>query len=291
MMATLDHERDWRARAVIGVTLVITLALLASQAAHVPFWDGRIYADCVIDAAEQRLAIDSLRCAEHISHAYMLYAGAVQMLSPGSFPLILLANALLYLLACAAFHRIASLAFPDSEHAFDRALLTSAFAAHPALLASVVQPNIDVPMLPALLWATVFALRRRWLALVATGILLVATKESGVLVYVSLLFAFAVAMVLPGPSSSRSPIRAVLRLSPLAIPVLLFIAYIGYRATIPHSTVIWAAATTDTPILYQFLVPRIDPFFRNYLGLMLVLDRKSTRLNSSHGYISYAVFC
>src|SRR2546422_9477264 len=26
-------------------------------------------------------------------------------------------------------------------------------------------------------------------------------------------------------------------------------------------------------------------------GLLVVLDRKSTRLNSSHGYISYAVFC
>src|SRR5687768_17942025 len=26
-------------------------------------------------------------------------------------------------------------------------------------------------------------------------------------------------------------------------------------------------------------------------GLMLAGDRKSTRLNSSHGYISYAVFC
>src|SRR2546429_7043859 len=27
------------------------------------------------------------------------------------------------------------------------------------------------------------------------------------------------------------------------------------------------------------------------LSVILVLDRKSTRLNSSHGYISYAVFC
>src|SRR2546429_4386140 len=26
-------------------------------------------------------------------------------------------------------------------------------------------------------------------------------------------------------------------------------------------------------------------------GVLLKLDRKSTRLNSSHGYISYAVFC
>src|SRR2546422_4490632 len=31
-------------------------------------------------------------------------------------------------------------------------------------------------------------------------------------------------------------------------------------------------------------VPRISP-------PTLMLDRKSTRLNSSHGYISYAVFC
>ena len=29
----------------------------------------------------------------------------------------------------------------------------------------------------------------------------------------------------------------------------------------------------------------------NTIGDMEVLDRKSTRLNSSHGYISYAVFC
>src|SRR5687768_18093943 len=27
------------------------------------------------------------------------------------------------------------------------------------------------------------------------------------------------------------------------------------------------------------------------LGILAMVDRKSTRLNSSHGYISYAVFC
>src|SRR5687768_18210149 len=30
---------------------------------------------------------------------------------------------------------------------------------------------------------------------------------------------------------------------------------------------------------------------RQLLGLQRLPDRKSTRLNSSHGYISYAVFC
>src|SRR2546429_4184645 len=31
--------------------------------------------------------------------------------------------------------------------------------------------------------------------------------------------------------------------------------------------------------------------FRAYVGDSVPQDRKSTRLNSSHGYISYAVFC
>src|SRR2546422_3085279 len=36
----------------------------------------------------------------------------------------------------------------------------------------------------------------------------------------------------------------------------------------------------------------VAPDFGRGLALSsLVLDRKSTRLNSSHGYISYAVFC
>src|SRR2546429_1191658 len=34
----------------------------------------------------------------------------------------------------------------------------------------------------------------------------------------------------------------------------------------------------------------IDPDLKN-AGKETVTDRKSTRLNSSHGYISYAVFC
>src|SRR5687768_18196317 len=32
-------------------------------------------------------------------------------------------------------------------------------------------------------------------------------------------------------------------------------------------------------------------FMEGYVATVVALDRKSTRLNSSHGYISYAVFC
>jgi hypothetical protein len=235
-------------------------------------WDGRIYAECIIDAARERLSLSSLRCVDHVSYAYMFYAGALQMISPPSFPLMLLANTLLWLLACAGFHRLVRMAFPGDEHRLDRSLLTAAFALHPAILASVVQPNIDLPMLPAFLWATVFTVRRRWLPAILTGIALVATKESGVLLYVTLVVSYAVAMVMPGSSSTRSPFRALWHLAPLGIPVLLFAAYIAYRIIVPQGSVFTAAGTTEMPILQQFLVPRIDPYFVNYVMMMCVLS-------------------
>src|SRR2546429_1221683 len=36
---------------------------------------------------------------------------------------------------------------------------------------------------------------------------------------------------------------------------------------------------------------RVDGGDASYRGQLVLGDRKSTRLNSSHGYISYAVFC
>src|SRR2546422_2103051 len=38
-------------------------------------------------------------------------------------------------------------------------------------------------------------------------------------------------------------------------------------------------------------IPRTPPSPHSRIGGCAVIDRKSTRLNSSHGYISYAVFC
>src|SRR2546422_7161576 len=53
---------------------------------------------------------------------------------------------------------------------------------------------------------------------------------------------------------------------------------------------VYRAFSTDTPC--QMLGAQDKPGARAARRpLLLVRDRKSTRLNSSHGYISYAVFC
>src|SRR5256884_5822609 len=58
------------------------------------------------------------------------------------------------------------------------------------------------------------------------------------------------------------------------------------RVAVSHSTLNYKdalAITGRSPVVRQFpMVPGID---------LAGTDRKSTRLNSSHGYISYAVFC
>src|SRR2546422_4633334 len=67
------------------------------------------------------------------------------------------------------------------------------------------------------------------------------------------------------------------------------------RSTLfPYTTLFRSITDLQLPddpsgTLQQDLVA--DPAFRAIPVVAVSLDRKSTRLNSSHGYISYAVFC
>src|SRR5688572_31244838 len=75
-------------------------------------------------------------------------------------------------------------------------------------------------------------------------------------------------------------------------------AYYGVSPNDPRMEPYWALAEElDVPVgLHTGLAPPNTPFgccpkFRNSFGNPALLDRKSTRLNSSHSQISYAVFC
>src|SRR2546429_6517526 len=67
------------------------------------------------------------------------------------------------------------------------------------------------------------------------------------------------------------------------------------RSTLfPYTTLfrsIIQLAEGGSEVILRFTVPGSD--WRAWFGARkyALLDRKSTRLNSSHGYISYAVFC
>src|SRR2546422_4542670 len=70
------------------------------------------------------------------------------------------------------------------------------------------------------------------------------------------------------------------------------------RSTLfPYTTLFRSRSSTNLDQPPQLLVRRPMPSTttassdRSEFRHILIRDRKSTRLNSSHGYISYAVFC
>src|SRR3989449_3561992 len=65
------------------------------------------------------------------------------------------------------------------------------------------------------------------------------------------------------------------------------------RSTLfPYTTLFRSADMIRPPLPRRLKVVRIEPGrVKVRLERLVRRDRKSTRLNSSHGYISYAVFC
>src|SRR2546422_6517782 len=75
------------------------------------------------------------------------------------------------------------------------------------------------------------------------------------------------------------------------------------RSTLfPYTTLFRSGGIeVETPIMYDTKHPSMESYFNRFPARqynivsdnkhLFLRDRKSTRLNSSHGYISYAVFC
>lgn len=259
------------ATAVHVVAAAVVGTMLVMQLGYSPMWDGLWYSNCFA-AAARHLAPGSFRCAEHASHAYVALVAVVQSIAPGSFPLLLATNALLLVVAWVGFYRLTTLTVPDDDRRLDRALLGAIFVAQPTLVAAVVQPGLDLPIVPAFIWCVVFAFQRRWVAVAATGCALAFTKETGVLLYVALVFVIVLWRLAPGTLRSRGRAREIGPLLPLIAPLALFGAYLAYRSTtVPGKPALWIAGTVGGSIIEQFLIPTIDLYQLNYAALILVL--------------------
>ena len=180
MNATLSRRLPWLVLLAAGLTSAL---LLWTRRDYVPLFDGRIYADCIAQVSWNPRDPWGYRCAGHISESYVAFVAFVMWLAPKTDGSILVANALLLAIGAAALWRILGRAFPGEEHAVGRALVTGAFVVHPIVLASVVQPGLDIGLLVYSLCALAAAVEgRRWL-LVLAGIPLIFAKEPGVVLY------------------------------------------------------------------------------------------------------------
>jgi hypothetical protein len=180
--ATTTSAR-WGPALVLLVAGSVSALLLWSRHDYVPMFDGRIYADCIAKVAADPANLAGYRCAGHIAESYVAILAVAARLAPRSPLALMLANAFLLLLGAAALWRLTRSVFPDDEHRVGRAFVVGAFLVHPIVLASVVQPGLDLGLLAFSLCALAAAVEgRRW-TLVLFGILLIFSKEPGVLLY------------------------------------------------------------------------------------------------------------
>jgi hypothetical protein len=258
---------------VLGAGALVALAFIVSHASFVPLWDGRFYAECVIDAEHNRLRPYYLRCAGHPSHTYVVLAGLAHHVLPNGSISFVLVDSLLLAAACVGFHRLLRLALPARELDVDRAAATAVFVLQPAFLASALQPNVDLPVLAGFVWCLITLIERRWVWTVLVGLAMVFSKETGVLVYGVMLACYALWLLVRDARPWRNRVVSLVRLAPLAIPLAVFGAYVAaYVVFRPAAPAVWAGETPRATMVRQLLIPRVDDTTAAYLALIFVLN-------------------
>jgi hypothetical protein len=260
--------------AAFAVTALVLIALVQPQLHYVPIWDGRVYANCAIEAASNGLAglsMESLRCGGHPTQAYIGILTASQLLRFGDVAALHLTNILLGLLALASIRVALARVFPDPAHAWQLDLVTFLCAVHPVLLSTLIQPNVDFGVY-AFFFATLAALlsgRFGWAAL--AGVLLCFSKETGVLAYGVMI---GLAVLFRALEGTGTPAERVRRLAPMwatALPVALFgVHVLWWNATHAQPAVwkhTWQRGTLDGFRFFDLS----DPIFVSYAAGIFVV--------------------
>ena len=158
---------------------IVVLTILWPERSYVPIWDGRVYADCAVNAAQRGLSMQSLRCAGHPSQGYAVFLALSQLVRLGDVRLLFAVNALLGIGALLCIRLLLARLFPGGAFASSLDLVTLACAVHPVVLSTLLQVNIDFGVY-VFFFAALAALAWRRYALVAiAGVLLCFSKETG----------------------------------------------------------------------------------------------------------------
>lgn len=210
----------------IGIAALAMLIMIVPNLNYVPLWDGRVYANCVMEAAFSGINMESLRCAGHPSQGWALVLAIPQLFAPGSVAVLLLTNLVLGVVAVVAFRVILARIFPRAEHARELDLVAIACAVHPVVIATLIQPNVDfgvyvffIVVLAGLLSAS----RAGTVTALVAGTFLVFSKETGVPAYGAAVLAALGAEHLRSGAPFRQRLSAVIqRGALLSLPVVLF---------------------------------------------------------------------
>lgn len=225
-MSALPRQ-TWIAFAIAAVLLSV---MVIPELNYVPLWDGRVYANCVMDAADTGLTMESLRCANHPSQGWAFVLALPQLFAPGSVAVLHLTNLLLGIIAVGAFRIVLARVVPDPARTRELDLVMIAAAVHPVVVSTLLQPNVDFGVYAFFFMALAGLLTPvpgGTLAAIVAGTLLVFSKETGVVAYG---LGVAAAVALEHHATGR-PLRAragaiVRRGALLSVPLVAFAAHV-----------------------------------------------------------------
>jgi hypothetical protein len=204
--------------------------MVIPELGYVPLWDGRVYANCVMDAAASGLTMESLRCANHPSQGWAFVLALPQIIVPGSVEVLHLTNLLLGIIAVGAFRIVLARVVPDPARARELDLVMIAAAVHPVVVSTLLQPNVDFGVYAYFFMALAGLLTPvpgGTLAAIVSGTLLVFSKETGVVAYgVAVVAAIALEHHATGETLQARTGAIVRRGALLSVPLVAFGAHV-----------------------------------------------------------------
>ena len=253
---------------VIGA--LIFLGAIVAHLDFVPLFDAREYANCVVAATTRPFTLESLRCAEHPSHAYVAMLTVAELFARGSYVPVLLVNAALGIVALFAFSRILARVLPGDERALDRSLIGLCVAVHPVFVVSAIQLNLDFAVMVFFLVMLAAVMAERWLAAGLSGVLLTFSKEIGLLLFASTLALYLVMYVTREPGTLRDKAQRMRALAPALLPFACFGLYSIYRLSTASSW-LWKGVSQRTLFGALTSFQLTDPVFVSYAVGLFVL--------------------
>ncbi|HVT41055.1 MAG TPA: hypothetical protein VHE78_18610 [Gemmatimonadaceae bacterium] len=250
----------------------LLVALVWPERHFVPMWDGNVYLQCVIDAAQQGLSAHSLRCGGHHSQLYMGLLALAERAAPGSTVAIVTVNLILAVAALGAFAALLRRLAPGDDWWAERALLVTVLAAHPLIGATLVQLNPDFGLYAFFLITLALLLWQRYPAAALSGLMLCFAKETGALAFGVMLALHALFRCAGGTGPATTRCRAIAReMAPAVLPLVAYAAFLGWWAATQSGYFIWNGGIHERPLTGIHWFDFEDVTLRSYAAIIFVL--------------------
>ena len=185
---------------IVGVLLVTVLLHLnfidVSQ-----IWDGYIYYAELLRAVRETSSwqdfLHNFNIAGHPTMGYMALMAIGQWIDYGNPILLNGSNLLLLLLAVWAFYKILLFFSPAADDRIEIIMITLLFSLNPVLFGASIFFNVDFPVAIFLVCALYAILYEKFLLAGVFGLLLVFSKETGIILFGGIITLFVIVPMLP----------------------------------------------------------------------------------------------